>query len=263
MTVFVTDELLTAYIDDELDAPTRGEVDRQILADPALADRLAHFGAADLPYRESFAAYLSEAPHDRLEAMLAAIPATSAADPSISTGWSRRKIVAAAIGGIVAGAVLDRGLLALQRTSGVADDSAHLRGEVAEYMALYTADTLTHTNADEQDRLEQLRFAGERLELDLSSVAFTSDGLAMRRAQVLQYDGKPLAQILYLDPNYGPLALCILAAPATTTPVNSEARHGMNLAYWSSSKHSYILASHEPGDRLLARADRICTTLEG
>lgn len=263
MTIFVTDEMLTAYLDGELDATARDEMRRQIAGDPQLAARLAHFGRADLPYAEAFAAHFAPAPHARLDAMLAAIPVQLPVPAAPPSRWSRRRLMAAGLACLAGGAVLDRGAGVIGKFLAAPDDDARLRGEVAEYMALYTADTLIHTSLDDGERAAQLRFTGDRLGLDLSSFALTLGGLAMRRAQVLQYDGKSLGQILYLDPQHGPLALCILAAPSAPSPIAGERRHGMNVISWATTAHSFVMASHCPPEQLRARGDEVSAALAG
>ena len=58
----VTDEMLMAYVDGELDAQTRGDVQAAIGADPSLARRVNEFEASAAAVRESFAGLLGAEP---------------------------------------------------------------------------------------------------------------------------------------------------------------------------------------------------------
>lgn len=75
-------------------------------------------------------------------------------------------------------------------------------------------------------------------------------GLSLRRAQLLQYDDRPLAQITYLDPEHGPVALCIIADGAANQSPRVEERGGFNIVFWSSDRRSYMLIGKTPVDRL-------------
>ncbi len=260
MTIRPTDEMLTAYLDDELTAGERSALEAAVAVDRAAATRLDFLGHGNLAYAEAFTPMLDDAPRERLEAMLRALPAARPkGDPANSASGriGRRGLIAAAIGCLVAGAAVDRALLAWQSSLVFEDEDAALRSEVAEYLALYTADSLLHASADLDERASQLQFAGQRLGLPLDPFAMNLGNLQMRRTQMLEYDGKPLGQILYLDPAHGPVALCILATSSGTRPMRRERRSGLNLVYWSSETHSFVMAARNPMEDLKARADEI------
>jgi anti-sigma factor RsiW len=258
MTKTPTDEILVAYLDGELDAAGRAEVETAVSADAGIATRLAALKRSDLPFVESFEQMLEQAPQQRLEAMLAAIPSPQGTDTP-ARSISRRGLIAAAIGCLVAGVALDRAFITAQNlaSSHSADEEADWRGEVAEYLALYTPETLRNMTIEESKRIAQLQHAGQRLGLQLDPFAMSLGGLEMRRTQVLEYDGKPLGQIMYLDPQHGPVALCIIASSTGSKKMRSEQRSGLNLVYWSSDTHAFVMAARNPVEDLHARAEEI------
>jgi len=258
MTMHPTDEMLVAYLDGELQASERVEVEAAIAAEAAVSARLDKLRQSSLPYAESFDPLLNQAPQEKLEAMLAAISSPQAAAKSRKP-MSRRGLIAAALGCLVAGMALDRGLITAQNlaSSHGADEEADWRGEVAEYLALYTPETLRNMTIEESKRVAQLQHASERLGLRLDPFAMSIGGLEMRRTQVLEYDGKPLGQIMYLDPEHGPVALCIIASDTGSKRMRTEQRSGLNLVYWSSDTHAFVMAARNPIEDLHARAEEI------
>jgi hypothetical protein len=74
----IPDEILMAYIDDELDASTRAEVERAIVSDPELARRVSRQRALREKLRSAFDGVLSEPVPDRLLAAARSAPGPSA-----------------------------------------------------------------------------------------------------------------------------------------------------------------------------------------
>lgn len=258
MTILPNDEMLVAYLDDELGPDERAALEAAIADNIAVAARLDELRRSDLPYRQAFAPLLDQAPKAKLDAMLAAAISSPAAPTKPTDRVSRRGLIAAAFGCLVAGVALDRGILAAQNFAAApADEEADWRGEVAEYLALYTPETLRNMTIDAAKRAEQLRRASERLGLRLDPYAMSLGGLEMRRTQILEYDGKPLGQIMYLHPEHGPVAFCIIASTAGPKPMLTEQRHGLNIVYWSSDCHAFVMAARNPIDDLHARAEEI------
>lgn len=234
------DERLVAYLDGELDQEQRAQIEQLLRAEPGVAARLETLQSGDLPFKPAFDALLDQAPTARLHAMLDTLPPVQA--PSLN----RRRFLAIAAGFALAGVVADR--LWMSGFHGGAGQG--WRASVAEYMALYTPQTLENLDTNPASHAAQLGSVGAQLGLQLSLQAVSLPGAALRRAQILDYDGVPIGQLTYLDPRHGPLALCIIpsrkgpAAPAT------EQRHGMNVVYWASAFHAFMLIGRNPFEDL-------------
>lgn len=246
----VSDETLTAFIDGELDFTQARELELRLAVDAELAQRFERLCQGDRGLIEAFDGLLQQAPQERLQDGLAGL----APVPLPRRAPSRRALALAAAACLVLGMALDHlllGGLALHR----ADETTAWRQRVADYMALYTVQTLEHLPGDEDSRQAQLSLVGARLGLELPAPAVDLDGASLRRAQILEYDGAPIAQLTYLDERYGPMALCITRGDGQVAAPEQERREGMNLVYWKDGRHAYLLIGRNPPQALQSMAD--------
>jgi len=253
-----SDEMLVAFLDGELDGEERARIDRLIKIDEAVAARYEFLSRSEMAFYDAFQPLLENAPTAKLEAILGGLPASITGEPA-SRGLSRRGFMAAAIGLVFVGVAADRGFMAFKQASSDHDDD--WRAVVAEYLSLYTPDTLANLDSDEQSQSAQLQNVGDALGLSLPLQAVSLPGIPLKRAQVLQYDGKPLGQIAYLDPEHGPMALCIVQSSSGRRSPQTERRHGMNVVYWSDQTHGYMLIGRNTADELNDLAEGVRTAL--
>ena len=251
-----SDEVLTAFIDGELGAEEAARIEALVDSDPAVAERFDRLSRADLPYGAAFEPLLDVAPVDRLEAMLAAIPSAEA-KPLRSVGMGRRDFLGAAAACLIAGIAADRAFITIDRRLNKPGEGEEWRAVVAEYIALYTPDTLSAPAGDKAAQVAQLDQVGSKIGLPLSPESIALPGADFRRAQVLEYDGKPLAQLAYLDPEDGPMALCIVKSKHGAAEPDMERRRGMNVVYWATKDHAFMLIGHATIDRIKAAADDV------
>lgn len=244
-----SDEQLTAFIDGELDAAERERIERLIADDERVAERFDFLSRSTLPFRAAFEPMLAEAPAAKLEAMLAAIPPAKESKARAS-GIGRRGFLAAVAASFVAAIAVDRAVIGLGHRLSKPDEETEWRAVVAEYFSLYTADTLSAPAGDRMQQVAQLNEVGAKLGLSLAPEAVAMPGVEFKRAQILNYDSKPLAQIAYLDPESGPMALCIVQSARGAAAPDMENRKGMNVVYWSSPSHAFMLIGHAPIDRM-------------
>jgi anti-sigma factor RsiW len=259
---------LVAYLDDEVTAERRAEIARWLDRDVELQQRLTVLASGARSFREAFEPLLAEAPLMRLRSMLAALPA-GGAGPTVETwpdevrpkearskgapkaslpqrawAWPRLSLIAAGLAlflaGIAAGHWLGawRGAAPTETANGSEDD---WRQAVAQYVSLYSPDTLAGIPDDEGPRQRELAMVGAKLGVSLRLDQLALPGLTLKRAQLLEYDEKPLAQIGYLDPKSGALALCIYADGHPDAVVKNEQRAGLNIVHWSAHGRAFML----------------------
>lgn len=246
-----SDEQLVAYLDDELAAEQRQQIDSAIADDPLLSLRVQWLRRSSLPFRKAYDELAQQAPLDRLQARLDAVPSPE------RPGLSRRWFIGGAAAVLVAGGALaDRLVLGWQ-----APQAHNWRALVGDYMALYVPQTLEHLPTDEAAHRAQLRTVDARLGLNLSPAGLKLPGAELKRAQMLEYDGVPIAQIVYLDARHGPLALCVTRSNSGSRPLAHERRHQMNVVYWTESEHAWMLIGHNPATDLENLAKQLLNRL--
>lgn len=238
-----SDELLVAYLDDELDREQRQHIDHLLRTEAPVAARLEQLKGGDLPFLAAFDSLLQDAPTLRLQAMLDALPPAA---PRHRATMSRRGFLATAASFVIAGIAADRLFLHWQTT----ESDEGWRGSVAEYMVLYTPETLDNLTHDVASHALQLGSVGKQLGLALSPETVNLPGAEFRRAQILDYEGALIGQLTYLDARHGPLALCITAARSGAEKLATEERLGLNVVYWSNPTHAFMLIGKNPFEDL-------------
>ncbi len=258
-----TDADLVAHLDGELPAEQREWLEKELARDDELRKRRALLASGGRPFGKAFEPLLAGAPRTRLLAMLEGLPAyrasgdvgarTAGSGPLQGRAWRRLALLAAGVLLFLAGAVVQRTLPALREAVGVgvADEAEDdWRQAAAQYVSLYTPDTLISIPDEAAPREVELARVGAKLGIALPLAGVSLPGLMLKRAQLLQYDGKPLGQIAYLDPRDGAMALCIYADGQPDRAPVSEQRVGLNIVHWSSRGRTFMLVGHVPAPRL-------------
>ena len=251
------DELLVAYIDEELDAQTRVRIDARLAGEPELKARLEALRRGDRRFNEAFDAVLVAAPTDRLEAMVAGLVGTKPVTPWASA--RRLAAVAAAVAvfaaGAAAGYLTPRLTVAPQRQEVAAQPN--WRQAVAGYQAYITADTMEVIADDPAAVGAELAAVGAKLSLDLSADNLALEHAYLKRVQLFDYRDRPLVQIAYLSRDEGPISFCIIANGRPDEDIEFEEREGLNLVYWNKDGRGYMLIGRAPRATLEAYAGQL------
>jgi anti-sigma factor RsiW len=251
MNVNPTDEQLVAYLDNQLDTEQRERIDAAVAEDPMIGLRLQWLNRSSLPFKTAYDELGRQAPVDRLQAMLDTLP------PATRPALNRRWFLAAAAGLVVSGVLADRLFLGWQASQ----EEDNWRQLVADYMVLYIPQTLDHLPNDVAAQRTQLRTIETSLDLSLAPAQLALPRAELKRAQILEYDGIPIAQITYLDPVHGPLALCITRSDSGSRHFARERRHGMNIVYWADMHHAWMLIGRNAMPDLEAMAKSLRSRL--
>jgi anti-sigma factor RsiW len=239
------DRLLVAWLDGELDETDRRALDARLAAEPPLRARLESLRDATAGLRGAFDALAAAAPLDRMRARLAgALEA-----PTPARRFSPFALRAAAAAAIVI--VFVAGLTTGRLTGG---DEDTWRNSVAEYMELYTADSFGSVASPALG--EELAMLSQRLGAPLDAERLQLDGLSLRRAELLQYDGAPLGQIGYLDGDT-PVAFCVMRNGEADAPLTTASHEGLAIAQWAKGGRGFMLIGKIDPDRLVAFARQL------
>jgi hypothetical protein len=158
---------------------------------------------------------------------------------------------------VASGVLADRLFLGWQQSQ----EKENWRELVADYMTLYVPETLDHLPVDDSTLRAQLQTLDARLGLSLAPAKLLLPGAAFKRAQILEYEGVPIAQITYLDPAHGPLALCIIRSNRGSRPFAREQRRELNIVHWADMEHAWMLIGHNPTPDLENMAGLLRTRL--
>ncbi|MEM8794015.1 MAG: hypothetical protein AAGE61_00500 [Pseudomonadota bacterium] len=213
MTRAFSDADLTAYLDGELEDASERELEMALARDPDLVARLE---ALDFPRDEvktAFDTLLDKAP-----------PPPSMPRPLRNTGQMRPLLIAASlIVGISIGVLMSSPV-----TYELTDD---WKLAVANYQALYVAETLTPDDPDPEGTGARIAAFSETLGRDLRP-ALNSVGLTFRRAQILGLNGAPLVQMAYLSEGGVPFAICMTRVDEADYAPMAETLVGLAAAHW-------------------------------
>src|SRR5690606_5179583 len=130
------------YLDGELDAAGRADLERRLAADSELKAQLDRLARGSLAWRPAFDLLLAEAPADRLAAILAGAE-RAAASPAAGRRPAVWQMAAAAAVLLVLGSLCGFGAARwLAPVPQVVAERPGWREVVADYVGLYTKETL-------------------------------------------------------------------------------------------------------------------------
>ncbi len=255
------DETLTAFLDGELTPADQRAVALRLAGDAALSARLGRLERAGEGIDAAFDAAFDAAPIASLDAMLqqalAQVPPPRLPAPSlvrrVAYGWNPRALAASLLVALALAGGLGFGLgAAFMESAPKPAESWHQA--VAEYWSLTTAATLTLEPTAELGA-RQLALAGAALGLPLTPQGIAVDGASFRGAQLYDFGGKPLVQIAFLDPDYGPIAYCVIRNGETEGAAQEATEiDGFGVVRWSGEGFGRMVIGRAPPERLRAIA---------
>ena len=130
--------------------------------------------------------------------------------------------------------------------------------QVADYHRLFAnqpREFLVERTADETDAIkDMLAPAFERgMEIpDLSALDITFVG-----ARLLGVNGDPVAQLVYLDPDDKPMALCIMPLEKGAKDPTAGKNSDLNLVDWRDGKHGFLLVGWTDADLMTEAAKKV------
>jgi anti-sigma factor RsiW len=252
------DAELVALIDNELDGKTRADLLRRLSVDEALRDRHEALRDAGIRIADAFGAVVERAPVDRLHAALLKAEAQDKA----RRRWGARAIrdlAAAIVIALLAAGIASWATLRIASN----DEREDWKAAVVEYMDLYTNDTFALDKPDPLVAAEKLHVIGEKLGVSLTPDNIAVQGLSFKTAQILSYDGAPLAEIAYVDAEDRPVLFCIIANGGADAPIRSGKRGDFSLSSWSRAGRGYLVIGRFPEQQSAELARTLQTRFSG
>jgi len=241
-----TDEELVAYSDGVLDTARANEVKIALEHDTCLA---ARFGALEFDRRAvsaGFEAMADTAPIDFLREKIRTQPGQPHFSFGAGSQWLR--IAAALIAGLCIGWGVTR----------IRDEPTEdWRVAVASYQRLYTTATLAGVTSDGGIEREEVAAVADKLGLPIKLGQLQLADLEFKRAQLLEFEGRLLAQFAYLDARGVPISFCATRSNAPDSLVQVGTIGGLSAASWDKYGYSFIVIGTAPAEALRQAASAL------
>jgi anti-sigma factor RsiW len=253
-----SDETLIVYLDGELDADARSEVESWLEADAELRDRVAALAASAEALRAAFEPVLHEPVPERLLAAARGTPAAEIVNfkaaqkpprPLMQRPWARFAMAAGIIGLLIGGGVgyyATSGYDESTRTAAVASAAAaNWLDNIAGYHKMLISaggndQALVDVPPDPND---PNRKVVQKLPSDFKLPNLKPWGLDFQGARYLVVGGQPATQLFYTTDNkkLGPLTVVIGATNQPDIAPTFDRRGDLNMLYWRHHGHAYAL----------------------
>lgn len=259
----VSDARLVAYLDNELPPTDRAAVARALEQNAELRQRLEFLDSGGRPFGNAFDLLLEAAPDNRLQAMFADLlngEAAPAADEKVvplrrSPSAGMRPIwqmaAAASVALTMFGTGIVTGVIFKPEPIVTVDATRSWMEAVAQYVSLFSEQTLAGMPADPSAREAGLRRVSTALGLDVSREKLAAlPALEFRGTQLLQLEGKPLAQIAFMSDTGKPVAICIIKTAKPAEAPAPDRRHGLNIVHWVANGYGFMVIGDVPQESL-------------
>ncbi|WP_158045302.1 anti-sigma factor family protein [Skermanella pratensis] len=222
----LTDEILVAYVDEELPLETRLAVEAGIARDPVAQAKVRDMRDTAALLRSAFP---EEEPRNNIVLLKPRPKGRIVKNPVFLAG------LVAAMVALVVGA----GLSAFPSHG---SGREHFMADVAAYHSVYAAETehLAEVPASRKDHIEE--WLGARIGLQFTVPDLSSEGWIFEGGRLLAEADQPIAQLLYSAPDRQPIALCITKSDQTASaPVQYDPGKGLKVAAWDDNGYLYIV----------------------
>ena len=195
------DEAIVAWIDGEMCHADAQKFEEQLRRDERLSGRTAELMKSNADYPGAFGAMLDDAPLEKMQARLAELPDPKPATPA---GVSRRALIAASVSFLVVGSGVGYGLRPAFAPS---DENAHIRDLEAQYMSLYSVETLLDMDSAPHVLQRGLERAAQDIGLQLQASQLILHGAELKMVRMLRYETTSIAQIAWINADNGAVYL--------------------------------------------------------
>lgn len=240
----LTDEEIMAWADGEQSTERGKEIEALIAINPEIAAKAASFEASKLPFKSAMDQGVPPVPSELIDQV--------AQWSQISAGPSAAPVPEDKSGFYWAGVAATVLLLLVATFSGIKYlDSFHpvekWANAIVSYQNFYVADTISHIESDREAALAKLSNLRQRYPaLPASPPDLTAQGYEFKRLQQLDFENKPVLQMVFYKPGRRPLAICLM--PDGVDFQDAFTKHELLNSYvWQSNQlRAIVVAEEEP-----------------
>ncbi|MEL6216422.1 MAG: hypothetical protein AAFQ99_12195 [Pseudomonadota bacterium] len=251
-----SDQELTAFLDGQLDLSRASTLERRLGDDMALRGRLDVLTSGERAFSEAFAHLLEQAPRARLESSLRqAVTAARQTRQRAARGAAKSNrwfaMAASLLGAFVVGAGL--GYVGAERPSQTVTATAApgWRATVANYTRLYGDQTFPRgMEVNDAQRAKQLRQIEATFGLRTEVERLSEIGLQFRFSRILDFNGKPLGQLAFVDQNNTPMFYCIIASAKPDGEPKLEVVQDQQMVHWVDGQIGHLIIGRQDFENL-------------
>jgi anti-sigma factor RsiW len=255
----IDDILLMAYVDGDVSAERRAEVEAAVAHSPELAARLASLRASVLPYGAAFGRQLLPPVPLELAKRVAELASVSA---NSRGALRRRTSLAWLAAAFFAGALLCGGLLRLWPSAAPVSLTASVAPwieAVSNYHALYSRATVADVTEDRALSEKVIRDVRHIDGMPVRVPDLRDAGLTFKRVQRLSFRNQPVVQIVYLPERGEPVALCVTQDLGANEAPHAQPLGEVKSVAWRHDGLGYVLLGKGSLADLSAWAQQIAT----
>jgi anti-sigma factor RsiW len=141
--------------------------------------------------------------------------------------------------------------------SGIYERPRSWHAAVADYQVLYSTATLASVPGGSENLRGEVAAVGAKLGLPIELESLEIAGLALKRAQLLAFEGRPLAQFAYRDAAGIPVALCAMRTGDADSALQTATLRGLAAASWSRNGFGFIVIGAMPPDAVRRAATEL------
>ena len=250
----LSDELLMAYIDGQLDKPQASVVSQIVKRDQVLAERVHRLQDSQAKFLDLFGTLVRDgtAPAPRTSGRAGRAPREAAEASGMATAGvaALLLILGASLGFTIAYYTgMSHGILAEDVTM----PPANWNEDIAELHAYFTPEALTAAR-DSQSNADVVRFQLAKLSSQAIGLPdFSQSGLRFVRAQTLSYRGNRLMQLVYTGKS-DPLVALYITAGEDESPISAGRFGDVKTVSWSQGGLRFLIAADMTQEALRALA---------
>jgi anti-sigma factor RsiW len=252
--MILSEEKLSAFLDGELPEAEARAVQEALATDPEMQATLEALMAADTLAKDAFEEMGEEPVPLALAAAIQDAP-VAAAPANLSEPPARARWLAAVATVLALMIGLGAGYLGgLNQSQQVAVAPGWLE-DIADYHRVYAGQKrhLVEVGADEADHIQTWLTNTVGAQVLIPDLA--AEGLEFRGARLLVAAGKPVAQLMYTDPEGAVVALCLIQSETPRDGFATRSINAFEMVSWGGTDANFVIVGDEGREDLQAIAE--------